>query len=243
MPLPSGSRLGPYEIQFPLGAGGMGKVYRASDTRLDRAVVIKVLSSRLMDSADALARFEREAKAVTALADPSIVALYDFGQTEGMLYAVTELLEGETLRNRLGEGPIPPRKAIEIAAQIAQGLAAAHDRGIVHRDLKPENVFVTKTGGVNVLDFGLARQSNAPALGGVTNSRTVALVTDPGTVIGTVGYMSPEQVRGRPADHRSDIFSFGSVLYEMLTGRRAFERESAAVCQRGDKRVLIRDLR
>jgi Tol biopolymer transport system component len=187
-----------------------------------------VLSPRLADSPDALVRFEREAKAVAALAHTNIVALYDFGQADGMLYAVTELLDGQTLRARIGEGAMAPRKAIEIASQIAQGLAAAHDRGIVHRDLKPENVFLTNTGTVKILDFGLARQANAPALGGVTNSPTVALVTDPGTVMGTVGYMSPEQVRGKPADHRSDIFSFGSVLYEMLTGRRAFERESAA---------------
>ncbi len=228
MTLAANSRIGPYEILSPLGAGGMGEVYRARDTRLDRTVAIKVLSPRLADSPDALARFEREAKAVAALAHTNIVALYDFGQADGMLYAVTELLEGETLRARFGEGAMAPRKAIEIASQIAQGLAAAHDRGIVHRDLKPENVFVTKTGTAKILDFGLARQANAPALGGVTNSPTVALVTDPGTVMGTVGYMSPEQVRGKPADHRSDIFSFGSVLYEMLAGRRAFDRESAA---------------
>ncbi len=228
MALAFGSRLGPYEILSPLGAGGQGEVYRARDTRLDRMVAVKVLSPGLADSAEALARFEREAKAVAALAHTNIVALYDFGQADGMLYAVTELLEGETLRARLADGPLPARKAIDVATQIAQGLAAAHDRGIVHRDLKPENVFVTRTGAVKILDFGLARQNPLPAPGDATNSPTVARVKDPGTVLGTVGYMSPEQVRGTSADHRSDIFSFGSVLYEMLSGRRAFERESAA---------------
>jgi len=228
MALASGSRLGPYEILSPLGAGGMGQVYRARDTRLDRTVAVKVLSPKLADSAEALARFEREAKAVAALSHTNIVALYDFGQADGTLYAVTELLEGETLRARLAEGRLPPRKAIDIATQIAQGLAAAHERSIVHRDLKPENVFITKSGAVKILDFGLARQTPLATPSDLTSSPTIVRATDPGTVLGTVGYMSPEQVRGQTVDHRSDIFSFGSVLYEMLSGRRAFERESAA---------------
>ncbi|HSF15215.1 MAG TPA: protein kinase [Vicinamibacteria bacterium] len=228
MTLASGSRLGPYEILSPLGAGGMGQVYRARDTRLDRNVAVKVLSPRLAESAEALARFEREAKAIAALSHANIVALYDFGRADGVLYAVTELLEGDTLRARLVEGRLSVRKAIDIAAQIAHGLAAAHERGIVHRDLKPENVFLTRDGAVKILDFGLARQSAPSTPSDLVSSPTIARATDPGTVLGTVGYMSPEQVRGQTADHRSDIFSFGSVLYEMLSGRRAFERESAA---------------
>lgn len=228
MTLTSGSRLGPYEILSPLGAGGMGEVYRARDTRLERMVAVKVLSPRLAEDAEAMARFEREAKAVAALSHTNIVALHDFGQAEGTLYAVTELLEGETLRARLSGGRLPARKAIEVATQIAQGLAAAHDRGIVHRDLKPENVFITRSGAIKILDFGLARQTTFASPSELTHSPTVARATDPGTVLGTVGYMSPEQVRGQTADRRSDIFSFGSVLYEMLSGRRAFERESPA---------------
>jgi serine/threonine protein kinase len=197
MILAVGSRLGPYEILSPLGAGGMGEVYRARDTRLDRQVAVKVLSPQLAESPEALARFEREAKAVAALSHSNIVALYDFGQSEGMLYAVTELLEGETLRARLAEGALPVRKAVEYAVQIAQGLSAAHDKGIVHRDLKPENIFLTKAGPAKILDFGLAKQSPFLSPGEDTHSPTVARATDPGTVLGTVGYMSPEQVRGR----------------------------------------------
>jgi Tol biopolymer transport system component len=229
MTLQAGTRLGPYEILSPLGAGGMGEVYRARDTRLDRDVALKVLSTLLADSPEALARFEREAKAVAALSHANIVALYDFGSSNGTLYAASELLEGETLRARMAEGALPTRKAVEIAVQIAQGLAAAHDKGIVHRDLKPENVFLTKAGPAKILDFGLARQTPLASRGGEdTHSPTIERATDPGTVLGTVGYMSPEQVRGKLADHRSDIFSFGSVLYEMLTGRRAFQAASPA---------------
>ena len=229
MTLSAGSRLGPYEIVSPLGAGGMGEVYRARDTRLDRTVAIKVLPPRLATDADALARFEREARAVAALSHPNILAIHDFGTDRGVAYAVTELLEGKTLRERLEAGRMPPRKAIEYAAQAAQGLAAAHDKGIVHRDLKPENVFVTDDGRVKILDFGLARlgppeQSGTP----VTEARTATVATEPGVVMGTVGYMSPEQVRGHVTDHRSDVFSFGAVLYEMLTGQRAFHGDSAA---------------
>ncbi|MDQ5871397.1 MAG: protein kinase [Acidobacteriota bacterium] len=229
MTLAAGTRLGPYEIVSPLGAGGMGEVYRARDTRLERTVAIKVLPSRLAADADALARFEREARAVAALSHPNILSIHDFGTHQGLVYAVTELLEGKTLRERLEAGPLPARKAIEYAVQAAHGLAAAHEKGIVHRDLKPENVFVTNDGRVKILDFGLARLT-APELSGgpSTEARTATVGTEPGVVMGTVGYMSPEQVRGQVADHRSDIFSFGAVLYEMLTGQRAFHGGSAA---------------
>jgi Tol biopolymer transport system component len=225
--LSAGSKVGPYEILAPLGAGGMGEVYRARDPKLDRVVAVKVLPTHLDEHADALLRFEREAKAVAALSHPNILAIHDFGTDGGRAYAVTELLEGETLRGRLGNGPLPLRKAIEAGAQIARGLAAAHDKGIVHRDLKPENVFLTTDGRVKILDFGLARADGAIGQDD-TNSPTVTRQTDPGTVLGTVGYMSPEQVRGKVADSRSDIFSLGCVLHEMLTGRRTFARDTAA---------------
>ena len=228
MSLSVGTRLGPYEIVSPLGAGGMGEVYRAHDTRLDRDVAVKVLPPHFADDAQALSRFEREAKAVAALSHPNILSIFDFGRQDGHAYAVTELLAGETLRSRLLSGPMPPRKAIDAAVQILQGLAAAHDAGIVHRDLKPENVFVTEDGRVKILDFGLARQIAPTTVGDDTRSPTVARSTEPGTVMGTVGYMSPEQVRGHEADARSDIFSFGAVLYEMLSGRRAFQRDTGA---------------
>jgi eukaryotic-like serine/threonine-protein kinase len=226
--LAAGSRLGPYEIVAPLGAGGMGEVYRARDTRLDRIVAIKVLPARLAGDPDALQRFEREARAVAALSHPNILAIHDFGDQDGTAYAVTELLEGKTLRERL-EGPLPARKAVEYAVQVALGLAAAHDKGIVHRDLKPENIFVTDDGRVKILDFGLARlQSPVVSSAPLTEAPTTPVSTEPGVVMGTVGYMSPEQVRGYGADHRSDLFAFGAVLYEMLTGRRAFRGVSAA---------------
>jgi len=227
MPLSPGSRVGPYEVLSSLGAGGMGEVYRARDTRLSRDVALKVLPARLSESADALARFEREAKAVAALSHPHILSLFDFGTDAGTAYAVTELLEGRTLRERLAEGPLPQRRSIEYATQIASGLAAAHDKGIVHRDLKPENVFVTHDGHVKILDFGLAvqRATTGPDL---TSSPTVPRQTDPGTILGTVGYMAPEQVKGLSADHRADLFALGAVLYEMLSGRRAFQKETAA---------------
>jgi eukaryotic-like serine/threonine-protein kinase len=224
--LAGGTRLGAYEIVEPLGAGGMGEVYRARDARLDRDVAIKVLPPALSEDPAALARFEREAKAVAALSHPAILAIFEFGSLEGVAYAVTELLEGETLRERLEPGALPARKAVEYAIQIAEGLAAAHERGIVHRDLKPENVFVTKDDRVKILDFGLARQTVVPA--DDTSSPTLSRHTDPGTILGTVGYMSPEQVRGKSAGPASDIFSFGVVFYEMLTGRRAFKGDSAA---------------
>lgn len=226
MALDKGRRLGPYEIKEPLGAGGMGEVYRAWDSKLDREVAIKVLPQALTARADSLARFEREAKAVAALNHPNILAIYDFGTHEGTAFAAMELLRGETLASRLSSGPMPPRKVTELGRQVAKALGAAHDKGIVHRDLKPENIFVTPEGRAKVLDFGLAASLD-PDDGNAQNQATRTSLTEPGSVMGTVGYMSPEQARGNPADHRSDIFSFGSVLYEMLTGRRAFDRETA----------------
>ncbi|MBZ5589552.1 MAG: protein kinase [Acidobacteriia bacterium] len=227
--LSAGTRLGPYEIIAPLGAGGMGEVYRARDHRLDRSVAVKVLPTELDSDPERLARFEREAKAVAALSHPNILAIFDFGRISGSVVAVMELLDGETLRERLSAGALPARKAVEIGVQIANGLAAAHEKGIVHRDLKPENVFITADGRVKILDFGLARVSAFPAVGETETVTTATPAsTEPGVVMGTVGYMSPEQVRGLPADHRSDIFSFGAVLYEMLCGARAFKGDSAA---------------
>jgi eukaryotic-like serine/threonine-protein kinase len=228
MPLAPDSRLGPYAIVAPLGAGGMGEVYRARDTRLGREVAIKVLPERFAGSPEALARFEREARAVAALSHPNILALFDFGQADGVVYAVTELLKGETLRERLAHERLPERKAVEIATSIADGLASAHAAGIVHRDLKPENVFLTAEGRVKILDFGLARVDQPSDLGRATSAPTASAPTDPGVVMGTAAYMSPEQVRGKPADARSDLFAFGAVLYEMLTGERAFARESTS---------------
>ena len=227
MTLAAGTRLGPYEIVAPLGAGGMGEVYRARDSKLDRFVAIKVLPGQLAENATALARFEREAKAVAALSHPNILAIFDFGHDATTVYAVMELLDGETLRQRLA-APVPVRKAVEYGVQIARGLAAAHARGIIHRDLKPENVFVTADGRVKILDFGLARQTLAFAAADATVSPTIERHTDPGTVLGTVGYMSPEQARGEPGDQRSDLFSLGAVLYELVSGRRAFQRDTAA---------------
>ncbi|HLN92818.1 MAG TPA: serine/threonine-protein kinase [Thermoanaerobaculia bacterium] len=224
MSLSPGFRLGPYEIIAPLGAGGMGEVYRARDSRLERDVAIKVLPESLTADPQALARFEREAKLVAALSHPNILAIHDIGSESGISYAVTELLSGETLRDRLNAGAVPLRKGVGYARQIARGLAAAHARGIVHRDLKPENVFITSDGTVKILDFGLAKRDLPPPAGGSVEA-TVARTT-PGTILGTVGYMSPEQVRGETADHRSDVFSFGSVLYEIVLGEPAFREET-----------------
>ena len=225
MTLAAGTRLGPYEILTPLGAGGMGEVYRARDTRLGREVAVKVLPERLAGDPKALSRFEREARAVAALSHPNILAIHDFGQERGLRYAVTELLEGQTLRERLVHERLTWRKAAEIGIAIGDGLSAAHARGIVHRDLKPENISLTSGGHVKILDFGLARADAVPSEQ-LTAAPTESVATEAGTVLGTLGYMSPEQVRGEPADTRSDIFSFGCVLYEMLTGRRAFSGES-----------------
>jgi len=225
--LAAGTRLGPYEIVSPLGAGGMGEVYRAKDSKLDRDVAIKVLPESVASNPDMLARFEREAKAVAALSHPNILSIFDYGSQDGVAYAVMELLSGQTLRDRLDSGPLPQKQAVDFAMQVARGLSAAHERGIIHRDLKPENVFVTKDGHVKILDFGLAKRTE-PKAEGETSAPTQSKGTEPGTVMGTMGYMSPEQVRGLPVDHRSDIFSFGTILYEMLSGRRAFKRETAS---------------
>ncbi len=223
MPLKAGARLGPYEILAPLGAGGMGEVYRARDTRLGREVAIKVLPASFSGDPDRLRRFEQEARAAGMLNHPNILAIYDIGSHEGVPYVVSELLEGETLRGVL---PVPRRKSLEYARQVAQGLAAAHEKGVTHRDLKPENLFVTKDGRVKILDFGLAKLSQ-PLGESLTDAPTAAAGTQPGAVLGTVGYMSPEQVRGQPADHRSDIFSFGVILYEMVSGKRPFLRQTS----------------
>lgn len=226
MSLPPGSRLGPYEIISWIGAGGMGEVYKARDTRLNRNVALKTLPELLAADADRLRRFTLEAQSASSLNDPNIVAIHDIGTHEGTPYMVSELLEGETLRDRLKSGKLSVTKAVDCARQMASGLAAAHAKGITHRDIKPENVFLTKDGRAKILDFGLAKLSSGSAkVDGAT--RTVA-ATDAGMVMGTVGYMAPEQVRGQAADARSDIFSFGVVLYEMLSGTRAFQHDTAA---------------
>jgi len=227
MPLAPGTKLGPYEILGALGAGGMGEVYRARDSRLDRQVAVKILPSSFSSDPDRLRRFQQEATAAAALNDPGILAVYDVGSHDGTPYVVSELLEGETLRDRLRAGALPRRKAIELAVQIARALAAAHDKGIVHRDLKPENLFVTREGRIKILDFGLAKFVRPEERAG-SHTSAPTVETSPGLVMGTVGYMSPEQVRGQPADPRSDIFAFGAVLYEMLSGQRAFKGETPA---------------
>jgi eukaryotic-like serine/threonine-protein kinase len=228
MSLPSGTRLGPYEIVSPIGSGGMGDVYRARDVRLERDVAVKVLPERFSRDTEARLRFEREAKAVAALSHPNILAIHDYGSDEAAAYSVTELLEGQTLRQRLHEGPIPWRKAIEIGAAVADGLAAAHAKGLVHRDLKPENVFLTADGRVKILDFGIAQLIRPPEPEtqdiDPTLMPTAPMRTDSNAVLGTAGYMSPEQLRGEHIDATSDIFSLGCVLYEMVTGKAAFIR-------------------
>jgi serine/threonine protein kinase len=221
-----GTRLGDYEIVSLVGSGGMGEVYRARDTKLNRDVAIKVLPRYWSRDPDRLQRFDLEARAAAALNHPNITSIFHVGQHDGSPYMVTELLQGETLRERLRRGPIPLRKAIEYAVQIAHGLAAAHDRGIVHRDLKPENVFVTKDGRVKILDFGLARLGPSKEASG--EEATVTHRTDPGVVLGTAAYMSPEQVRGKTVDHRADIFALGTILYEMVTGKQPFRKSTSA---------------
>ena len=228
MNIAAGTKLGRYEIRSKLGAGGMGEVYRARDEKLNRDVAIKVLPAELSQNADRLRRFEQEAQAAGALNHPNILAVYDVGTHEGAPYVVSELLEGESVKERLDDGPIAQRKATDYALQVAHGLAAAHEKGIIHRDLKPDNLFITKDDRVKILDFGIAKLIE-PVGEGVaqTDIATRKVQTDAGTVMGTVGYMSPEQVRRRHVDHRSDIFSFGAVLYEMLSGQRAFRGDSA----------------
>jgi serine/threonine protein kinase len=227
MALTSGTKIGPYEILGPLGAGGMGEVYRARDTRLGRDVAIKVLPGGLARDVERLRRFETEARAVAALNHPNILSIHDIGAHEGTPYLVSECLEGQSLRQELSGGALSLRHAVEYGTEIAQGLAAAHDKGIIHRDLKPENIFVTRDGRVKILDFGLAKLA-APEAASGEGATVEAVPTSAGAVLGTVGYMSPEQVRGEPADARSDIFSLGTVLYEMLSGQRAFRRDTSA---------------
>jgi eukaryotic-like serine/threonine-protein kinase len=238
MPLTSGTKLGPYEIQSPAGAGGMGEVYRARDTRLGRDVAVKVMPASFATDVDRLRRFEQEARTVAALNHPNIIGLFDIGTHEGAPYIVSELLEGQTVRERLRDGAIPARKAVELLVQIADGLAAAHEKGVIHRDLKPENIFITRDGRVRILDFGLAKlrpqngrgerveAASATASGDALTSPGTTSTT-PGMVLGTVGYMSPEQVRGKEVDARSDIFSFGAVAYEIISGKQAFHGESS----------------
>src|SRR5262245_7303336 len=218
----AGTTLGRYRLLSTLGAGGMGEVYHALDTRLDREVAVKILPACLAENPDAMQRFEREAKAVAALSHPNILSIHDFGNEQGVSYAVMELLKGETLRSRLSHGALPWRKAVGIGVEIAEGLAAAHAKGITHRDLKPENIFLTSDGRTKILDFGLARVNAASSDESITSAPTVPRITEPGLVMGTIGYMSPEQLRGEKADAPSDIFSFGCVLYEMISGQRAF---------------------
>jgi eukaryotic-like serine/threonine-protein kinase len=225
----AGTKLGRYEIRSKIGEGGMGEVYLARDTQLGRDVAVKVLPSTYSDDRERLHRFEQEACAASALNHPNILSIYDVGTHEGAPYVVSELLQGQTLRQRISGTSLPQRKAIDFALQISHGLAAAHEKGIVHRDLKPDNLFITNDGRVKILDFGLAKLTGAGNTElSQTSIPTRRVDTDPGKVMGTVGYMSPEQVKGRAVDHRSDIFSFGAILYEMLSGRRAFHGESAA---------------
>ena len=230
MALTSGTLLGPYEIQSPLGAGGMGEVYRARDTRLDRTVAVKILSAHLSSNPEAKERFEREARAISSLNHPNICQLYDVGSQDGTSYLVMEYLEGETLADRLRKGPLPFEQVLRYGVEICEGLEKAHRSGVMHRDLKPGNMMLTKTG-AKLMDFGLAKPLKAcdPA------SRMTQTIANPqhpltteGMVVGTFQYMSPEQVEGKEADARSDIFALGAVLYEMVTGKRAFEGKTTA---------------
>jgi serine/threonine protein kinase/Tol biopolymer transport system component len=226
--LSGGTKLGRYEIRSAIGAGGMGEVYRARDEKLHREVALKVLPTAFAADRDRLARFELEAQAASALNHPNILVVYDVGTHDGSTYVVSELLEGETLRKRIAGTPLAQRRAIDYALQITQGLAAAHEKGIIHRDLKPDNIFITNDGRVKILDFGLAKLTQVDGNQSQTEISTRRVDTDPGVVMGTVGYMSPEQLKGQSTDQRSDIFSFGAILYEMLSGHRAFHGESAA---------------
>ena len=236
MALTSGTKLGPYEIQSPLGSGGMGEVYRARDTRLDRAVAIKVLASHLSSSPELKQRLEREARAVSSLNHPNICHLYDIGSQNGIDFLVMELVEGETLADRLRKGAMPLAEILKVGRAIAEALAVAHRQGIVHRDLKPGNIMLTPQG-AKLMDFGLAKSaaggfdsaSKAPLLSAartMSEASPLSPLTTAGSIIGTIQYMSPEQVEGQEIDGRSDIFSFGAVLYEMVSGKRAFEGKS-----------------
>ncbi len=227
--LEANTTLSHYRIVSKIGAGGMGEVYRARDTKLDREVAIKVLPANFATDADRLKRFEQEARATSALNHPNILTIHHVGTHEGAPYIVSELLEGETLRERMAGVALPQRKSIDYALQIAKGLAAAHEKGIVHRDIKPDNLFVTNDGRIKILDFGIAKLTgSSDGTQSQTEVPTRKVNTDPGTVMGTVGYMSPEQLKGQPIDHRTDIFSFGAILYEMLSGKRAFRGDSMA---------------
>jgi eukaryotic-like serine/threonine-protein kinase len=224
----AGTKLGRYEIRSKIGAGGMGEVYQARDIELGRDVAVKVLPASFSADASRLQRFQQEACSAGALNHPNVLIVHDIGACEGAPYIVSELLEGETLRKRIGGTPVGQRRTIDYALQIANGLAAAHEKGIIHRDLKPDNIFITNDGRLKILDFGLAKLTQVDGDQAQTDIPTRRVDTDPGVVMGTVGYMSPEQLKGRPVDQRSDIFSLGAILYEMLSGRRAFHRESAA---------------
>jgi serine/threonine protein kinase len=228
MPLTPGTKLDGYEILGPLGAGGMGEVYRARDTTLRRDVAIKVLPAYWARDPERLHRFELEAQTAAALNHPNIVSIFHVGEYDGSPYIVTELLHGETLREGLRKGPMRLREVIDVGVDIARGLAAAHDAGITHRDLKPENIFITKDGRVKILDFGLAKLQPSKTASADGPTASYQQQTSPGHVLGTVGYISPEQVRGQPADGRSDIFAAGAVLYEMLTGKPAFRKATSA---------------
>src|SRR5437660_1166925 len=228
MTFDTGTKLGRYEIRAKIGEGGMGEVYRARDTQLGRDVAVKVLPSSYSVDEHRLSRFEQEASAASALNHPNILIVHDIGSHDGSPYVVSELLEGETLRKRISGAALAQRRAIGYALEIANGLAAANEKGIVHRDLKPDNIFITKDARMKILDFGIAKLTQAEGSQSQTDIPTRRVDTGPGIVMGTVGYMSPEQVRGKGVDHRSDIFSFGAILYEMLSGHRAFQGESAA---------------
>src|SRR5262244_3992533 len=227
MPITTGNRFGPYQVVAPLGAGGMGEVWRARDERLGREVAVKVLPDEVSSDAGRLKRFEKEARAASALNHPNIVTIYDIGSTDSVSWIAMERVEGKTLRELLFAGPIPIKRLLQTAAQIAEGLSRAHEAGIVHRDLKPENLMVTKDGIVKILDFGLAKVTG-PVSGSDEGSHLPTVSgTSPGVVLGTVGYMSPEQASGEAIDFHSDQFSFGSILYEMATGTRAFQKKTA----------------
>ena len=226
MALSPGEQLGPYEIIAPLGKGGMGEVYRARDTRLRREVALKLLPDASAHDADSLHRFDRETRAVATLNHPSILAIHDTGSFRSVPYAVTELLQGESLADRLRTGPLHPQKAVEIACQVADGLAAAHEKGIIHRDIKPDNIFLTNEGRAKILDFGIARIEQPARTAGLADTITKSRTSSSQFLVGTAGYMSPEQVRGKPIDGRTDVFSLGATFFEMLTGRRAFMRDS-----------------